>query len=247
MAIRRDGVAWAAMTAPRLEPLRPTPRQRGLPHVFRDPVRAATLAAGVLLFVGSLLSWIEAFQPGLGWTDISSFARAGDGAITFELGLIIGLIAWADRTATSRIPAIIALPLILGLASLVLMKLGFDSAEEYLASLAHGGGYGYLLPGFYIALAGAVLATGAGAAAVLRARRHVSFAIEVRRQTLAPILGGAVGAVLGMVAAVVLGEDFGTDPTSTGSAVTLLVIILAIVGGWLGARVGGAFGGSTED
>jgi len=247
MAIRRDGVAWAAMTAPRLEPLRPTPRQRGLPHVFRDPVRAATLAAGVLLFVGSLLSWIEAFQPGLGWTDISSFARAGDGAITFELGLIIGLIAWADRTATSRIPAIIALPLILGLASLVLMKLGFDSAEEYLASLAHGGGYGYLLPGFYIALAGAVLATGAGAAAVLRARRHVSFAIEVRRQTLAPILGGALGAVMGMVAAVVLGEDFGTDPTSTGSAVTLLVIILAIVGGWLGARVGGAFGGSTED
>jgi hypothetical protein len=231
------------MTAPRLEPLRPTPRERGLPGVFRDPVRTALLISGVLLFVGSLLDWIEVFQPGHGWTSISSFARAGDGAITLELGLIIGLIAWADRTATSRLPALIALPLVLGIASLLLMKLSFDSAQELLASLANGGGYGYLLPGFYVALAGALLATGLGAAAVLRARRHVSFTFEVRRATLAPILGGAVGAVLGMLAAVVLGENFGTDPTTTGSAVTLLVIVLAIVGGWLGSRVGGAFAG----
>lgn len=234
------------MTAPRLEPLRPTPQQRGLPQVLRDPVRTCLLIAGVLLFVGSLLSWLEVFQPGHGWTDISSFARAGDGAITLEIGLVIGLLAWADRTSTSRIPALVALPLVLGVASLVLMKLGYDGAEEYLASLANGGGYGYLLPGFYIALVGAVLATGAGAAAVLRARHNVNFAVQVRRTTLAPVIGGFLGVVLGMLTAVVLAEEFGTNPTTTGSAVTLLLIVLAIAGGWLGARVGGSFAGSSE-
>jgi len=210
-------------------------------------VRVTLLVAGVLLFVGSLLSWIEVFLPGTGWTDISSFARAGDGAITLELGLVIGLFTWADRTSTSRQPILVVLPLVLGVASLLLMKLGFDSAEDYLASIAHGGGHGYLLPGFYIALLGGALATLGGVLVIVRARHEVRFTVHVSRTALASIAGGVVGAVVGIGAAVVLGEDLGTNATVTGSAVTFLAIVLSIVGGWLGAQVGRSFAGGARD
>jgi len=247
VAIHRDALAWGPMATPRLEPFRPSARQSGIPHVFRDPVRTTLLVAGVLLFVGSLLSWIEVFLPGTGWTDISSFARAGDGAITFELGLVIGLFTWADRTSTSRQPILVVLPLIFGISSLLLMKLGFDSAQDYLASIAHGGGHGYLLPGFYIALVGAGLATFGGVLVIVRARNEVRFSVSVSRATLISVGGGAVGAIVGIGAAVVLGEDLGTNATVTGSAVTFLSIVLAIVGGWLGARIGRAFAGGSGE
>ena len=234
------------MAAPRLEPFRPTPRERGLPHALKDPVRLALIVAGVLLFAGSLLSWIEFYLPGHGWSDVSSFQGAGDGAITLELGLIIAVLAYADRVSESRLPVAVLLPLVLGLAALMVMKLGWDDAQAFLASLKHGGGYGYLLPGFWIALVGAVLAVAGGAIAVYRVRNEVRFQVQVSRSTGVSVLGGAVGAVVGIGAAIVLGEDFGTNATVTGSAVTFLSIILGIVGAWLGARIGRAFGGVDD-
>lgn len=234
------------MAAPRLEPFRPTPRERGLPHALKDPVRLALVVAGVLLFVGSLLSWIEVFLPGHGWSEVSSFEQAGDGAITLELGLIIAAFAWADRVSESRLPVAVVLPLVFGLASLVLMKLGWDQAQSYLDSLKNSGGHGYMLPGFWIALAGAGLAVIGGAVALIRVRKEVRFQVHVSRSTAASTLGGAAGAVIGIGAAIVLGEDFGTNATVTGSAVTFLSIVLGIVGTWLGARIGRAFGGADD-
>jgi hypothetical protein len=231
---------------PRLEPFRPTPPERGLPHALKDPVRLALIVAGVLLFVGSLLSWIEVWLPGHGWMEISSFERAGDGAITLELGLLIAAFAWADRISESRLPVAVVLPLIFGLATLAVMKLGWDQAQDYLASLKNSGGHGYMLPGFWIALAGAGLAVLGGAVAVFRARREVRFQVRVSRATAVSTLGGAAGAVVGIGAAVVLGEDLGTNATVTGSAVTFLSIVFAIVGAWLGARIGRAFGGVDD-
>jgi hypothetical protein len=234
--------------APRLEPFRPSAPQPGLPLALRDPLRIALLIGAAMLVVGSLLSWIEVFIPGTGWTDISSFARAGDGAIVLEIGVVLGLLTWADRTSTSRQPVLVALPLGLGLASLLLMKLGWDQAQAYLASLVNAGGHGYLLPGFYIALAGAVLTTIAAGAGVVRARREgVRFAVTLRRGAVIRVAGGAIGAVAGIGAAVILGEDFGTNGTVTGTAVTFLSIVFAIVGAWLGTRIGSAFAGDPGD
>ncbi|HEX7951169.1 MAG TPA: hypothetical protein VF494_12530 [Candidatus Limnocylindrales bacterium] len=232
---------------PRLEPFRPTPPERGLPHALKDPVRLALIVAGGLLFAGSLLSWIEVFLPGHGWREVSSFEGAGDGAITLELGLIIAALAFADRISESRLPVAVLLPLVLATASLALMKLGWDDAQAYLASLKNSGGHGYMLPGFWIALAGAVLAVLGGAVAVYRVRREVTFRVHVSRTTGASVLGGATGAVVGIGAAVVLGEYVGTNATVAGSAVTFLSIVFGIVGAWLGSRIGRAFAGDGDD
>lgn len=231
---------------PRLEPFRPTPRERGLPHALKDPVRLVLVVAGVLLFVGSILSWIEVWLPGHGWMEVSSFERAGDGAIALELGLLIAAFAWADRVSESRLPVAVLLPLVLGLASLAVMKIGWDQAQDYLDSLKNGGGHGYMLPGFWIALAGAGLATIGGAVALFRVRKEVRFEVHMSRTTGVSVLGGVIGAVVGIGAAVVLGEDLGTNATVTGSAVTFLSIVFGIVGAWLGSRIGRAFGGADD-
>jgi hypothetical protein len=230
-----------AARLPRLEPLQPTPQVRTLPGALKDPVRLAQLVGGVAMFFGSLLDWVEYWLPGHGWQTVSSFARAGDGAIALEIGLIVAAFAWADRVATSRQPVLVAAPLVLGGISLILLKLGWDQAQEYLASLANSGGYGHMLPGFWIALGGAILVTGAGAVRLFRARHAVSFAVSIPPGTGIRVLGGVLGAVAGIGAAVVLGETFVSNATVTGSIVTFLSIILGLVGAWLGARIAQAF------
>jgi hypothetical protein len=236
-----------AARTPRLEPFRPTPQVRTLPGALKDPVRIAQLIGGAGLFFGSLLDWVEYWLPGHGWQTLSSFTRAGDGAIALEIGLIVAAFAWADRVATSRYPVLVAAPLVLGVVSLIVLKLGFDQAQEYLAGLTNSGGHGDMLPGFWMALGGAGLVTIAGAIRLFRARREVSFSVSIPPGTAIRVLGGVLGAVAGIASAVVLGETFGTNATITGSAVTLLSIVLGLIGAWLGARIAHAFTGSTQD
>lgn len=237
-----------AAPTPRLEPFRPTPPDTRLPAVLRDPVRLLTMAGGLGLIVGSALDWAQVWLPGYGFQDVSSFERAGDGAITLVLGIIITAISLSDGMATARVPAVVILPGVLGLAALACVKLGWDQDQSYIASLAGAGGYGSMLPGFWLTLVAAALAFAGGAAHVYRTREHVSFSVRVTSGTLTTIASGVVGAVVGIGAAVVIGEDFSTNPTVTGSAVTFLSILLGLVGAWLGSKIGRAFiGGSTDE
>jgi len=237
-----------ATHTPRLEPFRPTPQQRRLPDALRDPVRIALLVAGLGLFVGSATSWAQYFLPGHGIQEISSFERAGDGAITLVLGIVLIGITWADRIAESKLPGLVLLPLVLGIVAVSLVKFGWDQDQAFLAGLKSAGGYGSMLPGFWATLAAAALAVVAGAAHVVRMRGQVSYAVEVSSATMTTAVAGVIGAVIGIGAAVVIGEDFSSNPTITGSAVTFLSIILGLVGAWLGARIGRSFiGGSFDD
>jgi len=227
----------SATPTPRLEPFRPTPPGDRTPAVVRDPVRLATLLGGLGLVVGSAMDWAQVWLPGYGFQEVSSFERAGDGAIALVLGIIIAAISWSDGVATSRVSVAVVLPLALGLAALACVKLGWDQDQAYIASLANAGGYGSMLPGFWLTLAAAILAVLGGAAHLFQLRREVSFAVSLSSATLTTI-----------GAAVVIGEDFSTNPTVTGSAVTFLSIILGLVGAWLGSRIGKAFvGGTRED
>ena len=219
-----------------------------MPAIARDPVRLATLLGGIGLVVGSVTDWAQVWLPGYGLQQVSSFERAGDGAIALVLGIVLIAVTWSDGLATSRIPAVVLLPLGLGVAALACVKLGFDQDQAYIASLAGAGGYGSMLPGFWLTLAASVLAVVGAAAHVARLRREVRFSVRMSSASLTTIGAGVAGAVIGIGAAVVIGEDFSTNPTVTGSAVTFLSIILGLVGAWLGARIGKAFvGGSVED
>jgi hypothetical protein len=237
-----------ATQTPRLEPFRPTPQVRRLPDALRDPVRIVLLLAGLGLFVGSAMSWAEYWLPGHGYQQISSFERAGDGAITLVAGIVLIAITWADRVAESKLPGLVLLPLVLGIASISLVKFGYDQDQAFMAGLVNAGGYGYMLPGFWATLGAAGLAVIAGAIHVFRMRRQVSYTVEVSSTAMTTAISGLIGAVVGIGAAVVIGEDFSNNPTITGSAVTFLSIILGLVGAWLGAKIGKSFvGGSFDD
>jgi len=86
--------------SPRLEPFRPTPRGSRTPAIVRDPVRLATLLGGIGLFIGSVTDWAQVWLPGYGFQQVSSFERAGDGAIALVLGIV--LIAVTLSGARSR-------------------------------------------------------------------------------------------------------------------------------------------------
>ena len=235
------------MAPPRLEPLRPTPPKTGLPAVVRDPVRAVLLVGAVALIVGAMLSWLEVFLPGTGWFEMSSFERANDGGFCLELGIVALAAAWSDRVAESRQPFVVAAPLLLGVVSVIVMYLGYNDAQTYFHSLKNSGGHGYLLPGYYVAAAGAGLVTLAGMAGVYRARHETRFHFPMSRAGVATMLGGGAGAFIGFGAAVVLGEALDPGAALAGSTVVFLAILLALIGVWIGTRVGRAFAGGTPD
>src|SRR3954454_7740399 len=114
-----------AARTPRLEPFRPTPQVRTLPGALKDPVRIAQLLGGLGLFFGSLLDWVEYWLPGHGWQTLSSFTRAGDGAIALEIGLMGPAFPGAARVPRSRYPVLAAAPLVLGTVALIVLKLGY--------------------------------------------------------------------------------------------------------------------------
>jgi hypothetical protein len=232
---------------PRLEPFRPTPPERGLPATLRDPVRAVLLLGAIALLVGALLSWLEVFMPGHGWFEMSSFERSNDGGFCLELSIVTIAAAWSDRIATSRQPFLVAAPLFLGVVAVIVMYLGYTDAQAYLDSLKNSGGHGYLLPGFWIAAAGAGLVTLAGAAGVYRARNETRFHVPMSQAGLATMLGGGAGAFIGFGAAIVLGEALDPSASLAGSTVVFLAIVLALVGAWIGTRVGRAFGGGPGE
>ena len=82
----------------------PPPRGRQLPELFRDPIRTAAVVGAVAAILGALLPFMRVWTPGVGWFDVSGFARAGDGGWVFEIAIVAA--SWrgviAPGTATSR-------------------------------------------------------------------------------------------------------------------------------------------------
>jgi hypothetical protein len=222
---------------PRLAPFAPTAPRKGLHPALRDPIRVGLWLGGASLVIGSLLGWLQVWLPYQGWTEISSFERAGDGLITLELGLVLVALGWSERAGESRLAVVVAAPLAVGLFAFIAMRLAYQDGAIYLASLTKYGGRGDYLPGFWLATAGAVIATVAGAGRVFVARRRVRFGIRLDPATIAGTVGGVAGAVLGIGAAVVVGERLSASSALAGTAATFFAIVFGLFGAWLGARV----------
>jgi hypothetical protein len=227
-----------------------SPRRGSRLHpAFREPARLALVAAGGVMALGSLLDWIEAWLPYRGTFSVSGFEQAGDGAITLVLSLLMVAFAWSEQASESRTPVVVAAPLALGVVGLLVLRDGYQEATFFLEDLATRGGHGFVLPGFWIALAGAAATTLVGAIRIWRLRDVVRFSFAVRWRTVLAAIGAVVGAVAGYLAGVGLTSRLleGAMGGTLASVLILAAILGTILGAWVGARVVGALAASYGD
>jgi hypothetical protein len=226
---------------PRLSRFTPTARKTGRLHdALKDVVRLTIVASAVLLVIGSFLGWVEVYLPYRGWFEMTSFERASDGGITLELGLALFALAWSDRATTSRLAVLVAAPAVLGIVGVLDLRVAGDSLQGYLDSIAPSGGHGYLLPGFWMTVGGATLATLAGVVRIWRVRGETRWTFGVRRSTAGGFVGGVVGAIVGFVAGIAIGDRVGANSIggAAGSVLVLFAIAFGFAGTWLGAWAG---------
>ena len=215
----------------------PPPKRAALPGAFREPVRVGVLVGLAILAVGALLPWIRAWTPGQGFFEISGFERAGDAGLILELGLVAFALTWSDRAWNSRITILVAGPVILGVACVLVLRIAHAEAEEFLRSLEPAGGYGEILPAFWATLGGAGLAAAAGAAHLWWARGRLSFNLGLTAPTIAGTVGGVAGAIAGFIGGTRIAELL-TGGAIAGVSTSVLILLsfaLAFAGAWVGA------------
>lgn len=229
---------------PRLEPFQATAREPGwrLHPALREPLRLAVLVAAGILIAGSISSWVEIFIPGRGWFDKSAFEGANDGGITLELGLGMLAVAISERAWGARLAVLVVAPLALGLVAILDLIVAYGAATDYLngEELRASSGHGYLLPGFWLAVVGAVAATATGAVRVWRARHETRWTVRVARSLLGAAVGGVTGATVGFIAGLTFGERLaaGSIGGVTGGAAVVFALGFGFAGTWLGAVTG---------
>ncbi len=214
------------------------PARRTLPGALREPLRRSMLVGLSAMIVGAFLPWIHGFRPGTGWFDISGFEQSGDGGIVLELALLAGVLVVSDRAWGSRMAFVVALPALLGLGSLGVMRLAYDTSSTYLRLLANAGGEGTFQFGFWLVVAGATVTTVGGAVALWRARGRVSLSTRGMGWVLAGAVGGVTGGVGGFVVGTQIAGLLTRNATVGASSVLIaLAFVLAFLGTYLGAVI----------
>ncbi|HEX5589532.1 MAG TPA: hypothetical protein VFX65_04515 [Candidatus Limnocylindrales bacterium] len=227
----------------------PAPEAQRLPAVLRDPLRLSILAGLLVMLIGDVMPWFRLWLPGRGFFDVSGFERAGDAGLVLELGLVILVLTWADQAWNSRTTLLVAGPLLLGTACVIVLRVAWAAGMSYIRSLAGSGGYGSVLPWFWLAVAGAIIVTVGGAIALWRARGRLSFRVGVSRVAIGGAIGGVAGAIGGFFAGVQISDLMAGDDIAwvSTSLLVLLSIALGFVGAWIGAVIGAgvarSFGG----
>jgi hypothetical protein len=187
---------------------------------------------------GALFPWIRAWAPGRGFFEVSGFeGLAGDAGLILELGAVAAALTWSDRASNSRIAALVAGPFVVGVICLFILRIDYGGVQDYLASLVPRGGYGSILPAFWVAVLGAGVVTIAGGVQLWRARRRLSFNPGVSASSVAGTIGGIVGAIGGFMAGVKIAELF-TKGAIAGVSTSILIFLafpLAFLGAWVGA------------
>lgn len=228
------------MSHERLRWTTPPPRGRHLPAFFGNPVRTAALIGAVAALVGALLPFMRVWTPGVGWFNVSGFARAGDGGWVFEIAIVAAILTWSDRAWNSHVAAVVAAPALLGAGALAILRDFYQDGATYLEAIHNSGGHGTFEVGFWVAVAGSALLMIGGLAAAWQARERVSFRPGARTATtVAAAVGGAAGGAGGFLVATVVTPLLlrGSTVATSSTVVVFVSIILLAVGAWIGATV----------
>lgn len=215
----------------------PTPKRTGVERIhpaLRDRYRVVLLTAAALLVVGSFLDWIEAWTPYRGWYTESSFQHAGDGIFTLELGILLFAVAWSERLTEARHALAVAAPLIIGVVALATLRSAEGGLAIYLRSLEVYGGYGHFLPGFWVTVGGATLATMGGTARAWRLRHETRYHLGIQLRGVASAVAGFLGAVAGFLVATAVGQAVtaGAMAAVNASVLILFGLLGALFGAW---------------
>jgi hypothetical protein len=213
------------------------PKRSSLRDLLRDPLRATLLGALVVMVIGTLRPWIHGWLPGIGDFTVSGFERAGDAAIILELGIVGVVLTGSDRAWNSRITPLVVGPLVIAVGCLLIVRIAWVEATEYLDSLNPRGGHGEILPWFWMTGLGAAVGTLAGAIAVWRARGRLSFNPGLTPSAVAAAVGAVAGAVFGFIAGTRIAEllTAGSIAGVASSVIVIVAVALAFLGAWVGA------------
>jgi hypothetical protein len=204
---------------------------------LRDRLRLALVVAAALLVFGSLLDWDEAWMPYREWFTESSFQHAGDGIFTLELGILLFAVAWSERLTVARHALAVSGPLVIGVVALATLRAAEGDLAIYLHSLERYGGYGHLLPGFWVTVGGATIAVLAGTVRVWRLRHETRYRLGIGTRAIVATVAGVGGAIGGFLAATTVGQaaTAGQMAAVNASVLILLGLLGALGGAWLGA------------
>ena len=213
-------------------------------EAFREPVRAGVLLASGLFIIGSRVPWIEGMLPYQPHVEVSGYANAGDGAITFLAALFT--LGWALRRSffESRQTAIAIFPLVIGVAGLVITRVAAQNAEFLIANWEKRGGHGSISTGLWLTVLAALTMTVAGAIHLWRIRREVSFRPGLTPGDIGAVAGAVAGAVGGVIGATAIADRFISQDQAAvfASAQVFILLPLLFLGAWVGSKVGRAIG-----
>jgi hypothetical protein len=223
---------WALPTNP--------PRRRF--ELLRDPVRATVLGASIVLVVAARLTWVDASLPYTPHFEVSGFDHAGDGAITFVAALFTAAWALHGGGVRTRIVPIVIVPLVIGVAGLILLRIAIQDAEILIAAYRRQGGGGSIGLGLWLTVLGEAAVAIAGAAHLYRVRREVKIRVTLAAGDVGAVVGAILGVVGGIVGSSALVDRFvhTSQVAVVASAQTLGAIVLAFFGAWLGVKLGRA-------
>ncbi len=208
------------------------PARARVSRPWREPLRVGLIGAGVLLLIGAPLPWLNASLPSHGDVSTNGFDLPGDGAITFTIGLALVVLGWFPSGTTSRIAPVVLAPLLLGVATVLLVVTGYNLNDQATIRVQNGGGEASDGIGLAITGVGGVVATLLGAVRIVRAGRSVRYRPDVSAGTVLRAVGGIVGSLGVVVAVIALAPEAGGQPNVGG------ITFLVMFGGLFGAYAG---------
>lgn len=215
--------------------------------ILRSPIRLLYAGGAATMFIGALMPWAEGlvgFLP----VKFGGFDGASDGLILAAFSIVALVFAWSDDLLHAVEGPRRWAPLILGLLSVGIWLLGFQSAQMAIRGWEDDTGHGSMVIGYWLTGVGVAIVAAVGSYATLRhhdGQRGDPLALvrRPRRSDAAAVLGwvgGIAGLLLGAWVAL---QVF--PPISVAAPMLFLAAIGLFGGAYVGRAVGNAIARSN--
>jgi hypothetical protein len=234
MSIRPEDLDWKPSSAA-------GPQPRGL---IREPARAVTVLAAVLIVVGSLLPWASGVDQTGSAVSFRATEGQGDGVWMLVFGLALIVLTLSRGAAESRSRTVQLAPMLIAVCAALIWITADRTSHEVVDQWIRDGGTGSQTP-MGSTVAAAILLAAAGSAWLelrrspeIRAqtgdlRKELGLTWRNVAETLGAVIGAGIGMALGLAAGVYL-----TNSAIWGIGILIVTGIAGLgIGSFLGLRV----------